>query len=82
MAPSAAPRRDRQVVRLLTLLKTLKDGGRPSVHDLAARFHTRRETIYRDLRALQEIGYFVRQPTALGEPAGFRLHDCRHDFCS
>jgi predicted DNA-binding transcriptional regulator YafY len=55
MAPAA--RRDRQVVRLLTLLRMLKEGGRPSVHDLAARFHTRRETIYRDLRALQEVGY-------------------------
>jgi predicted DNA-binding transcriptional regulator YafY len=55
MAPAA--RRDRQVVRLLTLLRILKEGGRPSVHDLAARFHTRRETIYRDLRALQEVGY-------------------------
>lgn len=57
MAPAAAPRRDRQVVRLLSLLKTLKDGNRPTVHDLAARFHTRRETIYRDLRALQDVGY-------------------------
>jgi predicted DNA-binding transcriptional regulator YafY len=50
-------RRDRQVVRLLTLLRILKDGGRPSVYELAARFHTRRETIYRDLRSLQDIGY-------------------------
>jgi predicted DNA-binding transcriptional regulator YafY len=45
MATSAAPRRDRQVVRPLTLLRMLKEGGRPSVHDLTARFHTRRETI-------------------------------------
>lgn len=44
-------------MRLLTLLKLLKENGHPSVHDLAARFHTRRETIYRDLRALQEVGY-------------------------
>ena len=58
MATSAAPRRDRQVVRLLTLLRLLKEGGRPSVHDLAARLqNTRRETFYRDLRALQEVGY-------------------------
>lgn len=57
MPASTAPRRDRQVVRLLTLLKLLKENGHPSVHDLAARFHTRRETIYRDLRALQEVGY-------------------------
>ncbi len=57
MLASTAPRRDRQVVRLLTLLKLLRENGHPSVHDLAARFHTRRETIYRDLRALQEVGY-------------------------
>jgi predicted DNA-binding transcriptional regulator YafY len=69
MATSAAPRRDRQVVRLLTLLRTLKEGGRPSVHDLAARFHTRRETIYRDLRALQEIGYPIT-----GDVAGYLSH--------
>jgi len=57
MKPAPAARRDRQVVRLLGLLKTLAEGGRPSVHQLAARFKTRRETIYRDLRALQAIGY-------------------------
>lgn len=57
MASAFAARRDRQVVRLLTLLKVLKEGGRPSIYELAARFHTRRETIYRDLRALQAIGY-------------------------
>jgi predicted DNA-binding transcriptional regulator YafY len=57
MATPPAARRDRQVVRLLGLLKTLAEGGRPSVHQLAARFKTRRETIYRDLRALQAIGY-------------------------
>jgi predicted DNA-binding transcriptional regulator YafY len=45
------------MVRLLGLLKTLTEGGRPSVHQLAARFKTRRETIYRDLRTLQAIGY-------------------------
>lgn len=57
MKPAPVVRRDRQVVRLLGLLKTLAEGGRPSVHQLAARFKTRRETIYRDLRALQAIGY-------------------------
>jgi predicted DNA-binding transcriptional regulator YafY len=57
MGGVVAARRDRQVVRLLTLLRTLKEGGRPSIYELAARFHTRRETIYRDLRALQAIGY-------------------------
>src|SRR5438067_8622442 len=50
-------RRDKQVVRLLGILKTLGEGGRPNVHQLAARFKTRRETIYRDLRALESIGY-------------------------
>lgn len=57
MGGASAARRDRQVVRLLTLLRILKEGGRPSIYELAARFHTRRETIYRDLRGLQAIGY-------------------------
>jgi proteasome accessory factor B len=50
-------RRDRQVVRILGLLGILLEGGRPTVRELAARFNTRRETIYRDLRALQDAGY-------------------------
>src|SRR5574337_362840 len=57
MGAASSARRDRQVVRLLTLLRILKEGRRPSVYELAARFHTRRETVYRDLRALQAIGY-------------------------
>ncbi len=57
MGSASSARRDRQVVRLLTLLKILKEGGQPSIYELAARFHTRRETIYRDLRALQAVGY-------------------------
>lgn len=63
MVTSAAPCRDRQVVRVLALLRMLKDGDRPSLHDLAALFHTRRETIYRDLRALQEVGHPVEETT-------------------
>jgi predicted DNA-binding transcriptional regulator YafY len=56
--PTGAPaRRDKQIVRVLTLLRTLKEGGRPTVHTLAAQFHTRRETIYRDLKVLQDVGY-------------------------
>jgi predicted DNA-binding transcriptional regulator YafY len=55
----ATSRRDRQVVRILGILKTLLEGGRPTVYQLAARFKTRRETIYRDLRALQDVGYPV-----------------------
>lgn len=50
-------RRARQVVRVLGILKILVEGGRPTVYDLAARFKTRRETIYRDLRTLGEVGY-------------------------
>lgn len=65
MSPAPAVRRDRQVVRLLGLLKTLAEGGRPTVYELAARFKTRRETIYRDLRALQAIGYPI-----VGDEAG------------
>jgi len=51
-----ARRRDRQIVRVLAILRILLEGARPSVHDLAARFKTRRETIYRDLRTLGEVG--------------------------
>lgn len=58
MGTAAPPsRRDRQVVRILGILKLLGEGARPSVQQLAARFKTRRETIYRDLRALQDVGY-------------------------
>ena len=60
-----APRRDRQVVRVLGILRLLLDGGRPSVRDLAARFKTRRETIYRDLRVLEAVGYPI-----VGEESG------------
>ena len=35
----------------------LGQGLTPSVHELANEFHARRETIYRDLRALQDAGY-------------------------
>ena len=35
----------------------LGQGRSPTVHELAAEFRTRRETIYRDLRVLQEAGY-------------------------
>jgi predicted DNA-binding transcriptional regulator YafY len=70
-------RRDRQVVRLLAILKTLLEGGRPTVYQLAARFGVRRETIYRDLRALQDVGYPVEgdEEGRLSRPrllAGFR----------
>jgi predicted DNA-binding transcriptional regulator YafY len=52
-----APRRDRQIVRVVAILRILLEGGRPSVYQLAARFKTRRETIYRHLHALEAIGY-------------------------
>ena len=78
MRDTRPKRRDRQVARILGLLKTLSEGGRPSVHKLAARFRTRRETIYRDLRALQDLGYPITgdaegrlsRPPLLGQPAG------------
>jgi predicted DNA-binding transcriptional regulator YafY len=67
MGRAAPPsRRDRQVVRILGILKLLGEGARPHVTELAARFKTRRETIYRDLRAIQDIGY----PLA-GDDAGY-----------
>ena len=42
---------------MLGLLKALSEGGQPTVHELAARFKTRRETIYRDFHTLEAIGY-------------------------
>lgn len=50
-------RRERQIVRILALLRVLGQGRKPTVHKLAAEFRTRRETIYRDLRVLQDAGY-------------------------
>lgn len=60
MATGKLARRERQIVRVLTLLRLLREGGRPTIHDLAARFQTTRETIYRDLRVLEETGYPIR----------------------
>jgi predicted DNA-binding transcriptional regulator YafY len=57
MADTPSKRRDRQVVRILGILGALLEGGQPTVHSLASRFGTRRETVYRDLRALEEAGY-------------------------
>ena len=53
---TAHARRDRQVVRLISILTLLLQDTRLTVYQLAARFRTRRETIYRDLRALQDVG--------------------------
>jgi len=39
------------------LLRVLGQKQSTSIRDLAAQFHTRRETIYRDLRVLQDAGY-------------------------
>ena len=50
-------RRERQIVRVLALLGRLSEGRSTSVNELAAEFRTRRETIYRDLRVLQDAGY-------------------------
>ena len=61
----SSARRDRQVVRILGLLKALAEGGRPTIYELAARFKTRRESIYRDLQALEAIGYPI-----VGDEAG------------
>lgn len=56
--PKPGPaRRERQIVRILALLRVLSQQRRPTVHELAAEFRTRRETIYRDLRVLQDAGY-------------------------
>jgi proteasome accessory factor B len=57
MVASKSRRRDRQVVRILGILGILLEGGRVSIRDLASRYGTRRETIYRDIRALEAAGY-------------------------
>jgi predicted DNA-binding transcriptional regulator YafY len=56
MSGEPTPRRDRQVVRMLGILKALTDGGRVTVPGLAARFRTTRQSIYRDLRGLDGVG--------------------------
>jgi predicted DNA-binding transcriptional regulator YafY len=53
-------RRHRQAVRLLGIFLLLLQGSRLTVQELAARFKTRRETIYRDLRTLGDVGIPVR----------------------
>jgi predicted DNA-binding transcriptional regulator YafY len=72
---ASARRRDRQVVRVLGILKLLLEGGRPTVRDLAARFKTFRQTIYRDLRALEEIGYPLTGEDDSGRDGGEHLLD-------
>jgi proteasome accessory factor B len=57
MTVKPAKRRDAQMVRILAELGILLEGGLPTVHQFAARFNTTRETIYRDLRTLQDAGY-------------------------
>ncbi len=44
-------------MRILALLRVLAQGRSPTVHELEAEFRTRRETVYRDLRVLQDAGY-------------------------
>jgi len=86
-----APRRERQIVRVLGLLGALLEGGRPAVPELAKQFHTRRETIYRDLRVLEDAGYplvgdeggCMSRPrlaqTARQARPEIRLNDCELD---
>jgi predicted DNA-binding transcriptional regulator YafY len=57
MMERPSKRRDRQVVRILGILGSLLEGSQPTIQSLALRFGTRRETIYRDFRALEEAGY-------------------------
>ena len=50
-------RRNRQVIRIVSLMLGLLRGDRLSVPALAAKHAVRRETIYRDLRALEDLGF-------------------------
>jgi len=45
------------MVRVLAEPGILLEGDLPVVHELAARFKNMRETMYLDLRALQDAGY-------------------------
>jgi proteasome accessory factor B len=69
MAAVASKRRDRQVVRILGILGTLLEGRHHSILQLAAQYGTRRETIYRDIRALQDAGYPI-----VGDDSGLLSH--------
>ena len=69
VALKPSSRRDRQVVRILGILGALLEGSRTTVRQLAARFGTRRETIYRDLRALEDAGYPI-----VGDDSGRLSH--------
>ncbi|MDE2058260.1 MAG: WYL domain-containing protein [candidate division NC10 bacterium] len=62
-------RRSRQAIRLQGLLKALQEGEHPHVEHLAARFNVRRETIYRDLRVLEEVGFPIS-----GDAHGVKSH--------
>ena len=66
-------RRDRQVIRILGIVRALTQGERLTLHQLQARFSASRETIYRDVKAIQAIGYPV-----VGDEAG-RLFPLRLD---
>ena len=82
MTGAASKRRDRQVVRILGILGTLLEGGQPSIRQLASRYGTRRETIYRHMRALEDAGYPIvgdakgrlSHPRVLAEPRRFAPH--------
>jgi proteasome accessory factor B len=69
MAERSSQRRDRQVVRILGILGALLEGGHLTIRGLASRFGTRRETIYRDLRALEDAGYPI-----MGDDSGRLSH--------
>lgn len=56
MPANSPSRRERQMVRIIALVRILMDGGNHTINQLAARFKTRRETIYRDLRTLNDAG--------------------------
>src|SRR5436309_811629 len=61
-----ARRRTRQIVRVLGILKTLLEGKRPTIYELAEEFGVRREAIYRDLHTLEDIGYPIEEDPERG----------------
>jgi predicted DNA-binding transcriptional regulator YafY len=52
-----AGRAEQQSVRLVSIIRMLSEGARPTVRQLVGRFGVSRETIYRDIRLIERVGY-------------------------
>jgi predicted DNA-binding transcriptional regulator YafY len=57
MARLDAGRAEQQSIRLVSIIRMLTEGARPTVRQLVSRFGVSRETIYRDIRLIERVGY-------------------------